>query len=488
MEENQMRNIILIITDTFRYDNLGNRAEVMPVRTPELDAFAAERATAVEGFYTGSFPTIPHRTDIATGKLGWPHYGWQPIDQSGQNHIARLLNQKGYATQLICDCPHLFNARFQSGFNAAFQSRGQEGDKALLHLNDLIETVMPPEKTRLHPSFKGHPLVDLHRWHNRYWRFESETFPAKTGSLAVRWLEENYESGPFFLWVDFFDPHEPWDAPEYLVKRYTPDYDGTPMLHPNYGCADAYTDAELRNLRAHYSAEAELVDRWIGRILQKIGDVELWENTVVVVTTDHGMSIGEHNRTGKSNISNDDDRYWPIYPEIGHIPFLVAAPDVPKGNSLPLFAQPMDFLPTACELAGAEVEPPEPFDGRSFADALRSGSGHHRDFAVSGCRIRAKETGSIPRNATTPFLTTTKWGYAPVGANGTPELYDLSVDPMAANNIAADNEDVVKEMHELLISHLKEYNAPDDTLKCWGKNPRLNADGTWAIDYGEETN
>ncbi|MBM3237236.1 hypothetical protein FJZ31_13165 [Candidatus Poribacteria bacterium] len=488
-----MHNIILIITDTFRYDNLSDRATVMPVRTPELDAFAAKRATAVEGFYTGSFPTIPHRTDIATGKLGWPHYGWQPIDQSSHNHIARLLNAKGYATQLICDCPHLFNARFQTGFTAAIQNRGQEGDKALLHLNDPIEIVMPPEKTRLSPLYKEHPLVDQHRWHNRYWRFESESFPAKTGELAVRWLEENYKAGPFFLWVDFFDPHEPWDPPEYLVKRYTPDYDGIPMLHPNYGRADAYTEAELRNLRAHYAAEAELVDRWIGRILQKVDDLELWENSVVVVTTDHGMSIGEHGRTGKSNISDDDDCYWPIYPEIGHIPFLVAAPDVPKGNSLPLFAQPIDFLPTVCNLADVEINPPEPIDGRSFADALRAGSGHHRDFVVSGCYIRARQApsssgqaGAVPRKATTPFLVTEKWGYAPVGANGIPEIYDLSVDPLAANDISADHEDVVREMHELLISHLKEYNAPTDALECWGKNPRLNADGTWAIDYGKE--
>jgi len=478
-----MYNIVLIITDTFRYDNLGDRAEAMPVRTPELDAFAAERATAVEGFHTGSFPTIPHRTDIATGRLGWPHYGWQPIDQSGQNHIGRLLNQKGYATQLICDCPHLFNARFQAGFTAAVQNRGQEGDKALLHLNDPIEVVMPPEKTRLSPLYKERPLVDQHRWHNRYWSLESETFPAQTGGLAVRWLEENYKAGPFFLWVDFFDPHEPWDPPEYLIKRYTPDYDGIPMLHPNYGRTDAYTDSELRNLRAHYSAEAELVDRWIGRILQKIDDLALWENTVVVVTTDHGMSIGEHGRTGKSNISNDDERYWPIYPEIGHIPFLVAAPDVPGGNSLPLLAQPMDFLPTVADLADVDVNPPEPFDGKSFAGTLRAGSGNHRDVVVSGCSLRARQPGSIPRKATTPFLVTEKWGYAPVGANGAPELYDVSVDLLAVSDISADNEKVVRDMHELLISHLKQHNAPEDTLKCWGKNPRLNADGTWAIDY-----
>jgi len=478
-----MYNIILLITDTYRYDNLADRAEVMPVRTPELDAFAAERATAVEGFYTGSFPTIPHRTDIATGRLGWPHYGWQPIDLSGKNHIARIFNNRGYATQLICDCPHLFNARFNPSFSAAYQTRGQEGDKALLHLNDPIETVMPNEKTRLHPDFRGHHLADLHRWHNRYPRYETDSFPAKTGGLTVRWLEENHKAGPFFLWVDFFDPHEPWDPPEYLVKRYDPDYDGTPMIHPNYGPTSAYTDAELRNLRAHYAAEAELVDRWIGRVLQKVDDLALWEDTVVIVTSDHGMSLGEHSRTGKSNISDDDDRYWPIYPEIGHVPFLVAAPDVLKGASLPLFAQPMDFLPTAGDLAGAGIEPPEPFHGRSFADALRSGSGEHRDFVVSGCRVSSNEAGSVPRKATTPFLITKKWGYAPVGANGAPELYDISADPLAAEDILADNENIVREMHDLLISHLKEHDAPDDALRCWGRNPRLNADGTWAIDY-----
>ncbi|MBD3180807.1 sulfatase-like hydrolase/transferase [Candidatus Poribacteria bacterium] len=481
-----MHNIILLITDTFRYDNLGDKAKEMPVRTPEMDTFIDKQATSVEGFYTGSFPTIPHRTDIATGLLGWPNYGWQPIDQSGQNHIGRMLSNKGYASQLICDCPHLFNARFQFGFTAAYQTRGQEGDKALLHLNDPIEVVMPHEKTRMRPLYKGYPLSDQHRWHNRYWRYETETFPAKTGNLAVRWLEENHKAGPFFLWVDFFDPHEPWDPPEYMVKRYTPDYDGIPMIHPNYGNTKAYTDDELRNLRAHYAAEAELVDRWIGRVLQKIDDLQMWENTVVVITSDHGMSLGEHSRTGKSNISDDDNRYWPIYPEIGHVPFLVAAPDVPKGNILDVFGQPMDFLPTVCDLAGVQVDQPIPFHGESLAEALRNGKGKHRDYVVSGCFARSKEGGAVPSKVTTPFLVTEKWGYTPVGAEGNPELYDISVDPLAANNISKDNQDIVKQMHGLLIDHLNKYEAPQDTLKCWGKNPTLNADGSWAIDYSDD--
>lgn len=151
-----MKNIVLLITDTFRYDNLGTRA-ARPVRTPELDRFCAERATAIEKFYIGSFPTIPQRTDLATGVLGWPHYGWQPLDLSSPNHIASLLRQAGYASQLLCDNPHLFTARFQYAFDAAFQHRGQEGDLALLHLNDPIPAVMSPSKTRTRPAFRGHP-------------------------------------------------------------------------------------------------------------------------------------------------------------------------------------------------------------------------------------------------------------------------------------------------------------------------------------------
>jgi len=174
-----MKNIILLITDTFRYDNLGAGPEPS-VRTPLLDRFAAERATSVEGCYTGSFPTIPHRTDVATGVLGHPHYPWQPIDVSGPNHVAAMLRGTGYATQLICDCPHLFNARFQQGFDAAFQHRGQEGDKPLLYLNDPIPEAMPRDKTRIHPLFRGHPLVDVHRWTNRYWHNEADTFPPRT--------------------------------------------------------------------------------------------------------------------------------------------------------------------------------------------------------------------------------------------------------------------------------------------------------------------
>jgi arylsulfatase A-like enzyme len=456
-------NIILIISDTFRYDNLFDRS-VMPVRTPHLDTFS-QRAVSLEQFYAGSFPTIPHRTDLTTGRYGWPWYPWQPLNRSSRNNMPRMLQKNGYVSQLICDCPHLFDAGFQLTFTAAEALRGQEGDLHRLRMNHPIDTVMPPGKTRTGEYLEGHNLVDMHRWLNHDWRGEEDCFPPRTARTVVEWLEQNYRYENFLLWVDMFDPHEPWDPPEYMVRRYDPDASGTPMLHPNYGRADDYTPEELRNLRAHYCAEAELVDRWVGRIMEKIDDLSLWDNSIVVFTSDHGTSLGEHNRTGKTNINDRDDRIWPIYPEVAHIPFLVAAPGLPGGSSVNGFAQPVDILPTLLELAEANQDPKEPFHGRSFAHALRGESQNTGvNVAVSGGFHRWPEDGKIPPNATTPVIYTNDWAYAPIGPERERQLFDLNTDPYAETNIAADHPNIVKDMHERLTQWLKDLESPSETL------------------------
>lgn len=455
-------NIILLISDTFRYDNLLNEGP-MPVRTPELDRFA-QRAVSLSHCYVSSFPTIPHRTDLTTGRYGWPWYGWQDRLRSSKNHLPQLLAQAGYVSQLLCDCPHLFRANFNIGFDGAYVIRGQEGDTYFLRMNHPIETVMPPEKTRSGRRFQGHNLPDLARWTNRFWYREEDRFAPRTARLAVEWLEENYRYHPFFLWVDFFDPHEPWDPPEYLVKRYDPDYTGIPMIHPNYGQASDLTPEELRNLRAHYCAEAEMVDRWVGRVLQKIDDLQLWENSIVVFTTDHGMSLGEHNRTGKSNINEGDPRFWPIYPEIAHIPFLIAAPDLEGGRTVDALLQPPDILPTLLDLAGVEVAPPEPFHGRSFAPLLRGEEMATRDCVVSGSLLRLSEGGTLPKKCVTPVLYTKKWAYAPIGAEGQRELFDLEADPYGEKNVASTHPDVADSLHARLVAWLREMEAPEGAL------------------------
>jgi arylsulfatase A-like enzyme len=461
-------NIILLISDTFRYDNLFDRAAKcpggIPARTPNLDAFA-ERAVSASRMYTSSFPTIPHRTDLTTGRYGWPWYPWQSRLMSGPNHIPDILRRAGYVSQLLCDCPHLFGANFHHGFNGAYTLRGQEGDTYFLRMNHPITHVMPPEKTRSGSHFGGHNLPDLAGWTNARWYREEDRFPPRTAALAVEWLEENYKHHPFFLWVDFFDPHEPWDPPEYMVRRYDPDYAGTPMIHPNYGKADDYTPAELRNLRAHYCAEAELVDRWVSRVIQKIDDLGLWDNSIVIFTTDHGMSLGEHNRTGKSNINDRDNRCWPIYPEIAHIPFMIAAPNLEGGREIDEIVQPPDILPTLLDLAGIKAEPQQPFHGKSFAPLL---CGQPREplheFAIAASFLRADRAQSISTKPVTPVVYTKRWAYGPIGPQGERELFDLKADPYCENNIAADHPDVVKDLHGKLTGWLREIDAPKEAI------------------------
>jgi arylsulfatase A-like enzyme len=260
------------------------------------------------------------------------------------------------------------------------------------------------------------------------------------------------------------------------------------MFHPNYGMSTVFSAEELVNLWAHYAAEAELVDRWIGRVLQKVDDLDLWDDTVVVVTSDHGASLGEHGRTGKSNISTSDDRFWPIYPEVGHVPFLIAGAGVPMGQSLDLIAQPVDILPTIAELAGVKLEPECALDGRSFAGCIANGSDRHREYAVTGCfAVPDGSAGGVPREASTPFIVGGDWGYTPIGATGEPELYRLVGDPLAVEDVIVDNAPAAAEMQALLDEHLLQYGASTETVEMWHPQKRgMAVEGSWAVDYPRE--
>jgi arylsulfatase A-like enzyme len=474
-----MKNIILIIADTFRYDNLGQNSH-LPTRTPWLEKFAAERAVSLGRCYSGSFPTIPHRTDIATGRINWPNHPWQDLDLSGKNHIAKMLSAKGYLTQLIGDCPHLLKSKFDAGFDASVAIRGQESDAFLLRMNYEIQTLThDPAKTRPRPTFHGHSLGDLHRWQNEYFENECGSFASRTAQMAIRFLEDNYKCSPFFLWVDMFDPHEPWDPPEYMVRRYQPDYTGEAIIDPNYGRSSAYTPEELMNMRAHYCAESELVDRCVGRILEKIDDLQLWDDTIICFTSDHGTSLGDHGRTGKSSLQDDDGHYWPLTPDLSHIPLMFAGSGIAAGTQHDFLVHPTDILPTMLELADATLEPPEPFHGHSLASVLHSGTGDGlRAYTVAGrnqknittlpfLKMRhPREPRKLDSN-NTPFVITDRWGFAPVGTKGKPELYDLKNDPRAEHSVYDDNRSTAKDLLDLFYEHLREANATEEVSEFW---------------------
>ena len=265
-------NVIILVSDTFRPDHLSANAHPW-VQTPELDEFIS-RGITFDGALVSSFPTIPMRTDWLTGRFGHPRHGWRDLDPASIT-LPQVLAGAGYTTQLLADTTHLLRAKFWQAFNHFHFLRGHEGDVPMSRLNDPVRPVITDRrKTRLERgNFGARPaLVDIHAHTNFRQRYEDQSHAALLADAACRWVEDNYRGGPFFLWLDFFDVHEPWFPPEYLWRRYDADYEGEPMAHPNYSSAEAYVPGELKNLQARYGAMCTLLSKHAGRVFRLIRD------------------------------------------------------------------------------------------------------------------------------------------------------------------------------------------------------------------------
>ena len=128
--------------------------------------------------------------------------------------------------------------------------------------------------------------------------------------------------------------------------------------------------------------------------------------------------------------------------------------------------QPPDTLPTLLNLAGLTVTPPEPFHGRSMATVLRGHSeGAPREFAITAQHLRRHAGARQSSNWTTPVLYTKRWAYAPIGANRTAELYDITSDPYAQSDVASEQPVVVPQLHEKLIAWLRELDTPPEAIE-----------------------
>jgi len=466
-------NFIIIVSDTLRRDHLGCYGNDW-ISTPHIDAFA-DRSIVFDRAYSASFPTVPHRRDLLTGRLTATYTPWAPLS-ADEVVLAEVLGDAGYTSMMACDCPHILENgyHYDRGFDGFEWIRGQESDRWKTH-PEAPEHPCDPAKIR-NPG----RLAKLHRRNVAGWRYEADTFVARTMATAARWLEDNYRRDRFFLYVDTFDPHEPWDAPQWYVDMYDPGYTGQVVDYPRYATTEYLTRSELKHCRALYAAEVTLVDRWVGMLLQKVQDLGLLQDTLVLVTTDHGFLHGEHGIMGKSLISEDSFSYIPLYEEINHIPFILSYPGAGAGHTSAL-VQPLDVMPTFIELAGA-VDPGT-MHGASFADLLRGGTSDHRAFTVSTPYLRS-ETCPVTvvkdqwagvlypkRGLETGLIDRAVDGYEKVQDPSIDTvndlLFDLVDDPGQSTDVAGQHPDVVAEMRDLLIGRLVEVGTDNQIVDRW---------------------
>ncbi|GAF99466.1 unnamed protein product, partial [marine sediment metagenome] len=236
------------------------------------------------------------------------------------------------------------------------------------------------------PRKQRMPLERLHQHikNGMGWAGDEDQRAARTMRAACRWLEGRYGNcTPFFLAVDTFDPHEPWDAPRYYVDAYDRDYDGDRLVDPAYEPAEYATESEIRFMRCLYAAKLTMVDRWIGYLLAGIERLGLRDDTVIFFTSDHGFYHGEHGLIGKVLLDREDVicGRWPLYATITHAPLLIRLPGMTVGKQYSAFCQPADLMPTVLEVFDRPI--PQGVQGSSLLPLLRGESAASRGFAIT---------------------------------------------------------------------------------------------------------
>ena len=374
-------NLVLITVDTLRADHTtpyGYGRETTPV----LSRLARE-GVVVERAYAPMATTGPSHASLMTSRyplsLGVLRNG-QRLDES-QTTLAERLHAAGYRTSAV------------------------------------VSSFVLDKRLGFAQGFGTYEC-----------RFAAGTFDRRadeTTDQAVGWLARRGKDRPFFLWVHYFDPHEPYAPPAPYDRRF----------------AAAPAGAGLSAV-ALYDGEIAFADHELGRLLDAIDADGQAARTLVVVTADHGEGLMQHGHMGHG---------LHLYEEAVHVPLIFRWPgELPAGARLAGPVEHVDLVPTVLELLGLP-RGEEDLQGRSLASALRgakSGAGRDPDRPVFFQR-RLYDTGIVSgfRVAGEKFAVRAgPWKYIEAAQEGTRELYDLSGDPGETKDLFGARADVAERL------------------------------------------
>jgi arylsulfatase A-like enzyme len=431
-------NIIVVVLDSFRQDHVslyhqgrGPFADVPPCQTPNLDRFAQD-CIIFENAYPEGLPTMPVRLALMTGQQTLPFRGWEPLRDTDIT-IAQLLADRGYVCGLVSDTYHYRapGMNYHRAFHAYRWVRGQEYDPY----------VSSPTRRDLGRYVNQH-FDDL--WRRRIGQFLANTddfteegrwFPAQVVEESVAWLKANRVHDRVMLWMDSFDPHEPWDPPARWDTYRDPSYRGPRLIMPMGGSMQEWaTPEQVRDIRGLYAGEAAFVDHCFGRLFQTLGDLGYLDDSVIVITNDHGHPLGDHGKFLKGG-----DR---LYNELLRCPFLVRLPGGRNGGRrTPALVQFHDLLPTLLDLLG-QANDTSAMHGRSFRPALEGDADAHRSAIIIGYH------GAQDR-----CVRDQTWSYIRRPGDEPDELYNLTEDPRETRNLVDEHPEEARR----LASHFGPY-------------------------------
>ncbi len=343
-------NVVLIVMDTQRADRLGCYGHTRPT-TPKIDAFAAdahlfENATSTAGW------TLPSHASMFTGLFPSEHgthrnHRW--LDD-GYVTMAEILDEADYQTVAFSNNPYIsdtFNTA--QGFDRVFCPVELHEPRSNL-AGVLVKRIMQPA------GLVGMTLAAA----------TNEDAGGKfTTQLVRRWLKRRDVERPFFLFVNLLEPHDPYE-PHHPHRRALMDteeldrsYEHTWAQQVAFSLLkrDCYSAAELDLLNKTYDAETRMVDDYVGQIIDSVARQADLDNTLVILTADHGENLGDHHLMGHQ---------WCVYQTLTHVPLIVRFPKRIRPGRSDRLVQNVDLLPTVVDAVWGSPMPTASTSGRSL--------------------------------------------------------------------------------------------------------------------------
>lgn len=316
--------------------------------TPNFQRLA-RHTVQFDNCYVGSMPCMPARRELHTGRYNFLHRSWGPLEPFDDS-MPELLKESGIYTHLATDHYHYFEdggATYHTRYSSWEGFRGQEGDgwKALVGFDEI-----PP-----HRNICGNPKdrwVEQDFINRTFMQQESQQPQSKTFEAGLSFLQNNHQKDNWFLQIETFDPHEPFFAQQHYKDLYPHDYRGPLLDWPDYRPVDPQQDTpeSIQHLRMEYAALLSMCDASLGKVLDMMDEHNLWEDTLLIVNTDHGYLLSEHGLWAKC--------HCPFYNEVANTPLFIWDPRLKKQNRrVQSLAQTIDLPATLLDFFGVPLPP-----------------------------------------------------------------------------------------------------------------------------------
>tara|TARA_B100000029_G_scaffold505622_1_gene586614 strand:- start:21 stop:1484 length:1464 start_codon:yes stop_codon:yes gene_type:complete len=351
------------------YDSL-NRHMLPPYGCDWIDApnFSrlSKKTVTFDNMYVGSMPCMPARREFHTGRYNFLHRAWGPLEPFDDSAIS-ILRDAGIYTHLVSDHHWYWNdggATYHQRYNTWENVRGQEHDRWKAE-------VCPPERPAP-DSYHGN-WTRYNATNRTYITEESHTPQAQTFRGGLEFLKKNSGEDHWFLQIETFDPHEPFFTLQHWKDKYLHGWVSPHFDWPYYEKVTENPEM-IEHIRYEYAALISQCDYYLGQVLDHMDTHNMWEDTMLIVNTDHGFLLGEHDWWAKCRM--------PFYNEIAHIPLFVWDPRAGcAGQRRSSLVQTIDLPATLLDYYG--IKAPTDMIGQSLRGVINRKSAT-RDAALFG--------------------------------------------------------------------------------------------------------